>query len=43
MLFSWPEISPVYHISSLDVELSEIFSICQADIKVRACLVNTEI
>lgn len=33
MLFSWPETNQIYHISSLDVELSELFSICQAGIK----------
>lgn len=43
MFFIWPEINPVKHFISLDVELPELFLICQADMKVRPCSLNSEI
>lgn len=43
MFFRWPEINSLYHFISLDVELTELFLIGQADIEVRPCSVKTEI
>lgn len=43
MFFSCPEINSVYYFISLDAELLELFLICQADVELGPCSVNTEI